>query len=343
MGFKKAVPIGLEISRGYISAVELEFKDNAVFLKKSGKIELPPLLVTPSLSEENISDAEKFKEAVKTLFENAGISGKHISLAIPDASVKIAFLEFEDIPEEREKIIELIKWNLKKALPFPSDETVVDFQITEMPSQESRLYRLVIALMRKDVLEQYENLLNDCHVIPDTIIPSSFAAYNLYHDCLSEPPASALLALSKKEITVLIVKDGKPCFHRSKEIDGEKEALRELLASFSYYQDIQGNMPARIYLFDNGLEAVHLKAEMETSFGGVDIKTISLSDVINPHTKDFGVGVKGVNGSMNPVRKDVINKDRQDMQGNALLSGLSNGMNIFSGAAGAALKTEDGD
>ena len=299
MDFKKAASIGLEIDQEYISAVELESEGKEVILKKSGKVELPPLLVTPSLREENISDVEKFKAAIKNLFDNTGISGKQMTVAIPDASVKITFLEFEDIPKERGKIIELIKWNLKKALPFPSDEAVVDYQIIDTPSDKSRLYRLVIALMRKSVLEQYENLLSGCRLIHNVIIPSSLASYNLYHGCFLETPICALLTVSQKRITVMIAKQGKPCFHRNKEIDGERDALREISASLNYYQDIDGEMPARLYLVDNGYEPMDLKANMEAYFGGIDIKPIGLSDVI-----------KGVNGSMN----------------------------IFSGAAGVALK-----
>lgn len=302
MDFKKAASVGLEISQGYISAVELEFKDKAAFLKKSGKIELPPLLVTPSLREENISDAEKFKAAIKNLFDNTGISGKQIAVALPDASVKISFLEFEDIPKEREKIIELIAWNLKKVLPFSSHEAIVDFQILDTPSGESRSYRLVATLIKKDILEQYENLLGGCHLIPDIIIPSSFALYNLYHDRVLEVPLCAIVALSKKKIIVIVVKHGKPCFHRTKELDSERDALREILTSLNYYQDIDGEMPARIYLVDNGLEAVQLKTDMEMYFGGIEIQPIGLSDAI-----------KGVNGSMN----------------------------VFSGAAGAALNREN--
>ena len=269
MDFKKAASVGLEISQGYISAVELEFKDKAAFLKKSGKIELPPLLVTPSFREENISDAEKFKAAIKNLFDNAGINGKQIAVALPDASVKISFLEFEDIPKEREKIIELIKWNLKKALPFSSHEAIIDFQVLDTPSGESRSYRLIATLIKKDVLEQYENLLSGCHLIPDVIIPSSFALYNLYHDRVLEIPLCAIVALSKKKIIVIVAKHGKPCFHRSKELDSERDALREILTSLNYYQDIDGEVPARIYLVDNGLEAVQLKADIEMYFGGI--------------------------------------------------------------------------
>ena len=168
----------------------------------------------------------------------------------------------------------------------------------DTPSGESRSYRLIATLIKKDVLEQYENLLSGCHLIPDVIIPSSFALYNLYHDRVLEIPLCAIVALSKKKIIVIVAKHGKPCFHRSKELDSERDALREILTSLNYYQDIDGEVPARIYLVDNGLEAVQLKADIEMYFGGIEIQPVGLPDVI-----------KGGNGSMN----------------------------VFSGAAGAAL------
>ncbi|MEK7841611.1 MAG: hypothetical protein AAB197_02950, partial [Deltaproteobacteria bacterium] len=87
MDFRRGASIGLEISRECICVVELEAGGKGIAFKKHGKIETPPLLVTPSLSEGNISEPEKFKEAIKNLFNNASISSRHISVAIPDASV----------------------------------------------------------------------------------------------------------------------------------------------------------------------------------------------------------------------------------------------------------------
>lgn len=301
MNLKKDVSIGLEISQEYISAVELAPGDKEVVLKKYGKIENPPFLVNPSLSEENIKDPEEFKETIKTLFNNAGINGKHISVAVPDASVKISFVEFEDIPKDRGKTAELIKWNIKKTLPFPPDETVVNFQIIETPSEKNQSYKLVIAIIRKSVLAQYEKILNELSLIPDAIVPSSFAVYNLYHDLFLGVPECAVVMAYKKRIAVMALKHGKPHFHRSKETDDDKDGLREVLVSLNYYQNTCGTMPDRIYLVNNEL-TMNLKPEIETHFGATDIKQIGISDVI---------------------------------------SGANSSMSIFAGAAGAALKNTE--
>lgn len=309
MGFRKGASIGLDISREYIGVVELLPGGEEVSLKKHGKIEIPPLLVSPSLSEENISEPGKFKDEIRNLFNSASISGKplietfrgrHISVAIPDASVNITFPEFEDIPKEREKVTELIKWNLKKNLPFPIDEAVVDYQVTETPSGGSRLYTLIAVLMRKAVLAQYENILNDLNLISDTIVPSSFAVYNFYHDLLSDVPACVVVTAHKNRIAVIALKQGKPHFYRSKEVSDEKDGLREILGSLNYYHNTCGVMPDRIYLINSGFETVDLKAQIETHFGAMDIKPIGISDVIR---------------------------------------GAGSSMDIFAGAAGAALKT----
>ena len=289
MDFRRGASIGLEISRECICAVELEAVGKGVASKKYGKIETPPLLVNPSLSEGNISEPEKFKEAIKNLFNSASISVRHISAAIPDASVKTAFLEFEDIPKERGKIIELIKWNLKKNLPFPVGEAVVDYQITEIPSSESRLYRLIAALMRKAVLAQYENILNELNLTARAIVPSSFAVYNLYHDLLSDVSLCALVTAHKKRIAVIALKHGKPHFHRTKEVDDEKEGLREILASLNYYHNTCGVKPERIYLVNSGFETIDLQSEIETHFGTMDVKPIGISDVIKGAASSMGV------------------------------------------------------
>lgn len=288
MGLKNGACIGLEISRESISAALLEFKGNTVFLKSSGKIEIPPSLINPSLREENISDAEEFKEAIKPLCKNIGISGKHIAVAMPDDSVKFSFLEFEDIPKDREKVVELIKWNLKKTLPFPVDEAVVDFQIIDAPSEKNPSYKLAIILMRKPVLDQYERLLNACNLTPAVILPSSLAVYNLYHDLLPKDKSCCLITASKKRINIICIRDRRPFFQRSKEVDDERRGISEILASLNYYQDIYQALPDEIYFVDIGFGFAYLKAEMEGHAGLRGIKPLNINEII-----------KGANPSLN--------------------------------------------
>src|SRR3990172_6539605 len=180
--------------------------------------------------------------------------------------------------------------------------SVVELQLIDTPAVENRLYRLVVVLARKTVLDQYERLLKECHLYPNSITPSSLAVYNLYHDTIVKPDLCALLSVSTDRIAVLIVKNGKPCFYRSKEVDDENEGLREILASLNYYQDVYRAMPAEIYLVNLRLGLADLKADLERQLGNIDLKLLNMADM-----------VKGVNASMN----------------------------IFSGAAGAALKAEN--
>ncbi len=303
MGFtKKDASAGLEISRDCINIVEIEPRGNEIILKKRGKIDNLSSLINPSLSALNISDEGKFKEAVNNLFESLSLRKRRISVAIPDESVKASFLEFEDIPAERDKVIELIKWNLKKSLPFPPDEAAVDFQITDTPSGENRFYRLFAAAMKKGVLDQYERLLKACNLRPEIIIPSSFAVYNLYHDGLSGEENYVLLTASQKRIFVMLVKKGMPSFHRSRAVDNERDGLREIAASFNYYQDTCGDIPARVYVLDCGYGFLNLKGEIEKYQGVKDVKPLHIADMIK---------------------------------------GADSAMNDFSGAAGAALRYED--
>ena len=303
MGFIKGSSVGLEISQEFISVVELESNGNGFALKRYGKTENISSLINPSFSAKNIADEEKFKEAVKNLFQRNLINTRHVSVALPDDSVKVSFLEFEDIPKERDKVMELIKWNIKKALPFPDSEAVIDFQIMEFPAGANRLYKLATAIMRRTVLDQYERILTACQFHPDSILPSSFAMYNLYHDNLAGAELCALLTASKKKISATVIKDRKPCFFRNKGIDDEQQGVREIVASINYYQDVYAAMPKKLYFIDLGFGFANLKEGLEKNLEGLDIRPLRMSSVI-----------KDVNGSLDN----------------------------FSGAAGAALRTESG-
>lgn len=284
MGFKNGSAVGLEIGKECINLVEFEFKEKEPAIKRCRSLDTPPSLVNPSLSVENISDEEKFKGLIKNLFHSSFVKEGRISVALPDDSVKTAFLEFEDIPKEREKVVELIKWNLKKTLSFPVDEAVVDYQIIDAPSEKKSSYKLAIILMRKSVLNQYERLLNACNLSPQVILPSSLAVYNLYHDILPQDKTCCMLAASGRRINIMGVKNRRPFFHRNKEVDDERRGVREILASLNYYQGLYQTLPHDIYFVDMGLDLAYLKVEIKEYLGLPDIKSLDITEIIKGAT-----------------------------------------------------------
>ncbi|TAN62185.1 hypothetical protein EPN18_05220, partial [bacterium] len=238
MRHAKGVSIGLDISQNYISAVELELKGQETTLSKSAIIDVSGARLTPLLDAANLPAENGFKDIIKRLFEKAGINGKNIALALPDGSAKTFLLEFEAIPSENEKIIELVKWSLKnkKNIPFPVEEAVIDIQTIGPSDENKKTHSVLAAVIKKNVLNQYEELIHDCGLNAEVIMPSFAATYNICHDKIAVEGSTLFFALSSNTLSVATLGNGAPRFYRTKAVDNENgELTTEVLASLNYY------------------------------------------------------------------------------------------------------------
>ena len=113
----------------------------------------------------------------------------------------------------------MVRFRLKKLLPFDADKAIVSYQIM---SQSRNLVRVLALAVPQDVLNEYESLVREAGFEPGAVLPSTLAA------CagLPEIEAAALLVnASQAGVTTAIVQDGVLLLHRS--VDLAQEGLPE--------------------------------------------------------------------------------------------------------------------
>src|SRR5271165_4056699 len=83
--------------------------------------------LTPGLQHANVISREALVTALRdSLAEVAGRS-RDITLVIPDASTRILLLDFERLPERADDADSVVRFRLKKSLPFDVDASAVSF------------------------------------------------------------------------------------------------------------------------------------------------------------------------------------------------------------------------
>ena len=75
-------------------------------------------VVVPRLAEDNIANADQLKQAISDVLTTVGARSHDLVAIVPDASVRIALLDFDTLPEKRQDADGVIRFRLKKALPF---------------------------------------------------------------------------------------------------------------------------------------------------------------------------------------------------------------------------------
>jgi type IV pilus assembly protein PilM len=134
--------------------------------------ELAPGSVVPDLVEANLRESRTVRQAIEeTLSAVGGRSGDVIAV-LPDAAVRVALLDFETLPSTRDEAEAVVRFRLKKSLPFDVDKSRVSYHA----QNAGDAVRVVAAVVLTSVLEDYENAFRDAGYSPGIVMPSMLAA-----------------------------------------------------------------------------------------------------------------------------------------------------------------------
>jgi type IV pilus assembly protein PilM len=134
--------------------------------------ELAPGSVIPDLVENNLRQRRAVSDAVhETLGSVAGRTHDVIAI-VPDAAVRVVLLEFDTLPSDPEEATGVVRFRMKKSLPFDVDKARVSYHAQKSDAG----VRVVAAVALATVVEDYEAAFRDAGFSPGVVIPSMLAA-----------------------------------------------------------------------------------------------------------------------------------------------------------------------
>jgi type IV pilus assembly protein PilM len=176
------------------------------------RVELPAGAVNPGLKPGNIVDRVEVTAAIRKVLESIGARPNardaDISLVLPDAAVRVLLIDFDSLPNKLSEALPIVRFRLKKMLPFDADDAMVTFQI--MSSGKSGVRVLAVAVPR-DVLSEYETAVREAGFEPGAVLPSTLAALAAVTD---DAPA-LLVNASALGVTTAIMRNGILLLHLS--------------------------------------------------------------------------------------------------------------------------------
>jgi type IV pilus assembly protein PilM len=178
-------------------------------------------VIVPQLKLGNVGNRAIAVAAVKKALEAVALKERQTTLVVPDAAVRVLLLDFDAIPAKAAEAVSVVRFRLKKLLPFDADEAAVSYQV--MSSTKGSVHVLAVAIPR-DVLAEYESLVRDSGFEPGAVLPSTLAA------CagMAEVDAATLLVnAGDSSVTTAIVQGGVLLLHRT--VDLQAEGLHERL------------------------------------------------------------------------------------------------------------------
>src|SRR5215471_8012313 len=136
---------------------------------------LPSGAVAPGLGGENIQDGEALRSAVSSALGAVAGQQRDLILIVPDAAVRILLLDFETLPAKAADYDPIIRFRLKKSLPFDVERAAVSCDIR----RENGNVRVVAAVSPREVMDDYETALRDAGFEPGVVLPASLAALGM--------------------------------------------------------------------------------------------------------------------------------------------------------------------
>ncbi|MBE0596300.1 MAG: pilus assembly protein PilM [Desulfuromonadales bacterium] len=274
--------LGLDVSPAELRVASLRRKRKGAVLTGGRAIPLASGVITPSVREPNIRDPQRFTEAVQELLRPLAGREERISLSLPETAGRILLTEMETTPTSRNEGVEALKWQLKSSLPGEAKEVHLDYQVLE--KSESGRLRLVVTVIARSVLQQYEELLAAAGFNAAIIDFHCHHLYNYYRSRLEMGDDFVLVGIENKVLSLQYFQGRVLTFHRSREVESTPVRIfQELNRSLVSCQE---NFPvfrrAAVFVHCDSEERLGLLDALRSAF---EQEVISL----DPHLAKLGV------------------------------------------------------
>jgi type IV pilus assembly protein PilM len=204
-------------------------EDAAAVLTAVSRADLAEGAVAAGLKAGNFVDKTAVTAAVRRVLDGVAAGARErsrdVTIVVPDAAVRVLFLDFDELPSKSVEALPVVRFRLKKLLPFDVDHAMVSYQV--MSSKKDSVQLLAVA-MPKDVLEEYEGAVLAAGYLPGAVLPSTLAAL-----AGLEEDAAPVLAVNAGvgAVTTAIAQGGMLLLHRSVDMgmNAPVEALTAIL------------------------------------------------------------------------------------------------------------------
>lgn len=231
--------LGVEIGPAGVAFALLSGPAASPRLERVSYRPFDPGTLRASLREENILDPRTFTDRLKDAYSTLPYKGTRISVTLPDTVGHILLLDIEGRFKSRAEGLDMIRWKLKKSMPFDVADTHLDYQ--QLTVRENGDMALLVALVSRRVISQYEELLVAAGFVPSKIDFNILNLYRTFERILAQQENCALISYYDSILGIMIFSDGIPEFVRVKELSGtpavDSRVYMEITNSFLVYHE----------------------------------------------------------------------------------------------------------
>jgi type IV pilus assembly protein PilM len=188
-------------------------------LRELRRVELPADSFQPGILGGPLREPAVFGERIAHLLGGLSTPPREASLVVPDAWLRVAFIESAELPRAAEARDEIVRWKVKRLLPFRvEDLRLSTTEVAPLP-QQAEPRRLLVAYGLEALLAQLEEAFVARGVWIGRIISESLALVPAVGEPLADAGLGALAVVRNGGYTLLFSRRGEPVLYRYKSLD----------------------------------------------------------------------------------------------------------------------------
>ncbi len=273
-----------------------------------------------------INDMSLLATNIKNILENLDFHIKNVNISLPYELVIFDHFKMESLPQPEE-----IKNKINEEIPYKIEDVYYSYYI--LP--EENIYKIFYLVAKKDIIDQYINLMDRLNLKINNIDGDFINLYNMI-EFLYGPKNKLIIDWGYSKIKILVSNNQYPVYSRELFNLGIKNLEQKIIKNLKVYPEVAENLivnPKKSEQFDllkkEYIEYIkEVKEEIEYSLEfvkerfGVNVETIFLTgggaripdidsimtDLLDIETQKIKIEDKiGIDSNIDPEYLEIIN------------------------------------
>jgi type IV pilus assembly protein PilM len=265
-------PVAVELSsQGVLAAASPGAEQPPVYTF----VPLPPGALVPDIAEKNLRSPEVVANAIHTALGQISPRTRSVTVVLPDTVVRVFVLDFDTLPERPDEAVPVIRFRLRKMVPFDVEHAGLSYQVLVETKNECKV---LAAVVPGTVLQEYEAAIRQAGYEPGAVLPASLAALAAID---SEEPVLAA-NLGEQALTTSITNGQDLLLYRTLDLpldDNQRirEVQRGIAVAAAYYEDKIGARPRQLHFAGIGAAGDNVAEEFARWINDPELTVIDLA------------------------------------------------------------------
>lgn len=229
------VPVAVEIARDRVAAVAMADGAGEAVVSAYAFEPLAAGVLDPALNAPNIHDQSALVTALRGALEKVAPRARRLALVVPDTAAKVSLVRFEKVPDRAQDLEQLIRWQVRKAVPFKIEDAQVSWAPGVALPGGGREF--LVTMARRDVIEGYERACEEAGVYAGIVDLATLNVVNSLLASGTRPSGDWLLVhVAFDYVTLGVVRGPDLVFFRNRAV-GEDADLTDLVHQTAMYHE----------------------------------------------------------------------------------------------------------